>query len=81
MASYVTVRVVGRDGRPKKGARVGMWLHRSFLDSGFKRDNQYTDGEGETEFVVDDARAVTIYVDGAEVAKEHPVESYIKVTV
>lgn len=79
MAQYVTIRVVGRDGRPKKGARVGLYLSR-FLASGFKPD-AFTDSEGKAEFTVDETQSITIYVDGKEMLKDHEVESNIKITL
>jgi hypothetical protein len=67
MARYLTVRVVDSGGRPKKGARVGLYVHRT-LASGFK-PNVYTDAEGKVEFALDDDSPITLYVDGREM---HP---------
>ncbi len=78
MSRYLTVRVVDPDGRPKKGARVGCYIHR-FLSSGFKSD-QYTDSEGQVEFTLDDDSRVTPYVDGSEIRPgERKPEAMVKV--
>ena len=76
----MTVRVVDSSGRPKKGARVGVYIHR-FLASGFK-PNVHTDGNGEAVFTLDDDSRVTLYVDGQEIRSgERSPEALIKVIV
>lgn len=80
MSRYVTLRVVDSGGRPKKGAKVGCYIHR-FMASGFK-PNQYTDSEGEVEFTLDDDSRITLYVDGREIKPgERKPEAIMKVVV
>jgi hypothetical protein len=80
MARYMTIRVVDGAGRPKSGARVGVYIHR-FLSSGFKPD-QHTDNDGQVEFSFDDDSPITLYVDGREIrpGKRQP-EAYLKLIV
>ena len=80
MARHMTVRVVDGTGRPKKGARVGVYIHR-FMASGFK-DNQYTDSNGDAEFELSDDSRVTLDVDGSEIKPgERTPQALIKVIV
>jgi len=79
MPTHVTVRVLGRDGRPKKGARVGVHVS-EFMAGGFARhDNPYTNDRGEVDFNIHSSGPLTIYVDGAEVGKTDRMESFVQV--
>ena len=81
MARHVTVLVVDSSGRPKKGARVGVYVHR-FMASGFKNENFYTNSDGKAEIELSDDSRITLYVDGAEMRpKERQPEALIKVIV
>lgn len=66
MARYMTVLVIDRSGRPKKGAKVGVYVHR-FMTSGFVSPTQYTDSDGKARYELSDDSNVTLYVDGTEI--------------
>lgn len=80
MAHYMTVRVVDSSGKPRKRARIALYVH-EFLAGGFKPD-QYTDDEGQVEFKLDGHAPFTLYVDGKEIkpGKQKP-EAYVKIVV
>jgi len=74
----VTVRVVGRDGRPRVRARVAIGKDSFF---GGVSGSVYTNQDGEAEFRCDHGGPLIIYVDGSTALKNQPMRSYYKVTV
>ncbi len=76
---YVSVRVVGSDGRPVRDARVGIEVHQ-FLAGGVK--TEYTDSEGLAEFQldVDEGAEITIYVNGNQKMQRGSIRSEYKIT-
>jgi len=78
---YVTVRVVGSDGRPVRDARVSLQIFQ-FMAGGFTKD-QRTDSEGQTTIEVDaDGGAeCVVFVNGSEVARRGSIQGLYTVYI
>jgi hypothetical protein len=76
--AYITVRVVGQDGRPRSQARVQ--IGKDTLLGGMS-EVQYTNSEGEAEFRWDHGSPIILYVNGAVAKKNQEVRANFTITV
>ncbi|HWD38190.1 MAG TPA: hypothetical protein VG944_05025, partial [Fimbriimonas sp.] len=78
---FVSVRVIGSDGRAVKDARVSIEIHQ-FMAGGFTPE-QRTDSSGETSFDIDaDSGAeCTVYVNGHAQVKRGSIQGQYKVYI
>jgi hypothetical protein len=74
---YITVRVVGLDGRPKPRARVIIDLDSFF---GGQSAVAYTNNHGEAEIELEAGAPIIIYVDGQVVKRNQQTRSHFTVT-
>jgi hypothetical protein len=77
---YVTVRVVGADGRPKSGKRV--WLTDGKLAAfGNLSKEATTNADGAAEFAVDYDGYVEIWVDGSKRISNERIRGDFKIAI
>ncbi len=75
--TYITIRVVGQDGRPKSQAKVQ--IGKDSILGGLSQP-AYTDADGEAEIGWDHGSPIVIYVNGAVVRKNQQVKSHFTIS-